>query len=1599
MSTPSSIRDGLEAARQELLDLGLRNPLLNYRTLRARGLDVVDEAPAEVYRVLVTDGRPMGFLPAPEPVVGTTPAAPVAEAAPPADPLLVEEGAAPLPPPEEETLPNGKTRLTDTRLQTPYPAAVLQERLLSTFYAARTVVAEQGVNVLHLALGMLEWTEDDASEKVHRAPLVLVPVELTRTDVRARFRLQPTGEDVGGNLSLQARLKAGFGLTLPLPDPEADLDVGAYFAAVADAVDGMPRWRVDADAVHLGFFLFGKLLMYNDLDPAVWPLGAGPAEHEVLRALLGDGFAPATGRLPEDEPLDRHLHPEHVRQVVDADGSQSLALLDVAHGNHLVVQGPPGTGKSQTITNLIAEAIGQGKTVLFVAEKMAALEVVKRRLDAVHLGDACLELHSHKTTKRALLDELQRTLGLGEPRSAALDSTPDALLDARDRLNAYAEAVNAPIGQTGVSPYEAYGRLLALRETLPDGPLPVGPDAAMEGWTPAGYDRRRARVARAQALVAEIGRPADHPFWGSRRTAYLPTENAAIESAARDAAAVVSTLAGHARTLGDVFGLAAATPADAALLVRTVARALTAPDLSGVAVNDPGWAGERDEIEELLATGERLAALHREYDATVIPEAWSAPLLETRGHLAAHGEKWYRGLIGDWRRAKAHLAGLLTGPLPDEGVARVALADALMEAQRLQAELDRQNAAATDRFGPAWRGAASDWTALRVLAAWLGALHEETGTGAAPGALLAYLTAHPDPAPLRPLHTAADGALRDFVVRMEAAIETVAFVAERRWGTGARLTDQPFERLRALAIGWATHVPLLQGIVAFNHETAALTEDDLLLFADAAAHWENAGRHLTDLFDHVWFTTLLDRAFLDRAALAGFNGALHAEALRRFSDRDSHALVASRARLALEHWQALPRHGTAGAASGGLGMLRHEFSKKRRHLPIRTLMERAGRAIQAVKPVFMMSPMSVAAYLPPGAVEFDLVVFDEASQVRPVDAFGALLRGRQAVVVGDSRQLPPTRFFDAVMGEGEGEGYDEEGSATADVESVLELFKAKQAPERMLRWHYRSRHESLIAVSNREFYEGRLVTFPSPDAARAEVGLAYHHLPDAFYDRGGRRTNPAEARAVAEAVMAHAHAHPELTLLVATFSQAQQREVQDQVERLRRADPSTEAFFSPDRLEPFDVKNLENVQGDERDVVFISVGYGRTEGGAVSMNFGPLNQDGGERRLNVLISRARRRCEVFTNLRADDLDLSRTEARGVASFKRYLHYAETGVLEAALAGGRTPAAPFEEAVAAALVAAGYEVVPQVGVGGFRVDLAVVDPDKPGRYLLGVVCDGATYHSARTARDRDRIRQTVLEGLGWRLHRVWSTDWFRDPARERERVVAAVAQARAAPAGAPLPPTAVAEPLHRGPAPPPPPDGPSTTPYVLATLRRHAGELPEVPLRRLAGDVLTVVRVEGPVHVDEVARRLLDAAGAARMGSRIREALDGALALAAADPEVERRGDFLHLRAQRRADVPVRDRSALPAASRAVDLIAGIEWEAAVVAAVTDAFGIAAGDLPPEVARRLGFAQTTEALRVSVEGALADLQAAGIVGERGGLLTLTSLDSADDEALL
>lgn len=534
---------------------------------------------------------------------------------------------------------------------------------------------------------------------------------------------------------------------------------------------------------------------------------------------------------------------------------------------------------------------------------------------------------------------------------------------------------------------------------------------------------------------------------------------------------------------------------------------------------------------------------------------------------------------------------------------------------------------------------------------------------------------------------------------------------------------------------------------------------------------------LPALFERSFRRALLFASIQSRAPLLNFFGGEHGTKIEKFRELDERMQKLARelvaARLAAEIpgdqiREDIPKAETA--------LLRKELGKKMRHIPVRKLIGSIPTLLTRLKPCLLMSPLSVAQYLDAAHTAFDVVVFDEASQIPVWDAVGAIARGNQLIVVGDPKQLPPTNFFNSQEEDDE----DLVPPEFKDLESILDELLTNGLRHKRLQWHYRSRHEGLISFSNRQYYENELLTFPSPE--KEAGGVRFRYLPDARYDKGKSRTNRKEAEALVEELVSRLRLADgaRRSYGVVTFSQAQQSLVENLLDEERRKYPEIEVHFGeepPVEGEPVFVKNLENVQGDERDVILFSICYGPDGNGKVSMNFGPINRVGGERRLNVAVTRAKHEVLVFSGLKADQIDLTRTRSRGVRDLKLFLEYAERGprvlATQSVASADAEPESEFERLVAERLMAAGYIVHYQVGCSAYRIDLAIVDPTSPGRYLLGIECDGATYHRAATARDRDKLRQAILEGLGWKLYRIWSTDWWHKPDAEMSKLCAVI----------------------------------------------------------------------------------------------------------------------------------------------------------------------------------------------------------------------------------
>lgn len=971
--------------------------------------------------------------------------------------------------------------------------------------------------------------------------------------------------------------------------------------------------------------------------------------------------------------------------------------------------------------------------------------------------------------------------------------------------------------------------------------------------------------------------------------------------------------------------------------------------------NAPNPAAEElvQRVEAFQATRARLARMFHE---TALEGANWRELDE----LATLSTRFFRLLSARYRALRRELGALYAGE-PPKPARMVADLSALIEHQQVRDAI-RGEPRGRALFGSRWKADRSDCPALREFAEWIVAFRHELLARSLTDRAIEVAAQRVDPASIRDSIQqlrAQAVVLRDSV---RAALADVQISEQAAFG--ADLDSVLFSTIRETALRWQEQTSTLFRWSQFNAARAALRATIANPVEPYLLDDRLDAPQLLPFFRASLAESLLRVAFEERPPIGHFVGELHEKKIARFRELDGGLVPLNRARLSLRLHRSRPQISGGASPNSEVGILLGEIHRRRGHMAIRKLLTRAGGVIQRIKPCFLMSPLSIAQFLDPRSARFDLIVFDEASQVRPEDALGALLRGSQLVVMGDAKQLPPTSFFDRLAAD-DATTDDDETASVRDVESILEQC-ARSYPTKTLEWHYRSRHESLIAMSNLLFYESRLRIYPSPIDWADAVGLHFVHVPRGVYDRGGTGTNRVEAQVVAAAALEHFRRHPGKSLGVGTLNIQQQQAIQEAIEVQLRAHPDMEEHFRRDRVEPFFVKNLETIQGDERDAILISLGFGRDDSGKLSLNFGPINKEGGERRLNVLISRAREKCVVYSNFRAGDLSLEGTASKGVFALRAFLEYAETRRLTPADADEDESVVTLESAIADVLRANGYDVRHRVGRDQSRVDVAVVDPRQAGRYLLGVLCDGPNYHLGRVARDRDRLRAQILENLGWTLHRVWATDWYRNRAEAVARLLGAVsaAQTAAPPAGgveADLVPNLVIETV----------DVPLTVvdealSYEMCRSLRIpvAGELHEVAEDALAIAVEDIVSVEGPVHLDEVVRRIRTIWGLQRAGNRIRSAIDRAIDVATRNRIVVREDDFLRIPG---TPVRVRRRNGDPPAR--IDLIADSEIAEAVSEVLRSQFATPREELIDAAARRLGIQVTTAPVEARVAAVL------------------------------
>lgn len=1254
------------------------------------------------------------------------------------------------------------------RLWTLLSPPEMNKRLTGLYRQSRTDLEEGGVNTLFLAIGFLEWKMSECDAKSYLAPILLIPIRMQRKSIAEGIRISRIDEDTVLNETLMELLRSQFQLTVPglspLPTDDSGVDVGKILQIFRQTVKNMKGWEVREDA-RIGHFSFGKYLMWNDMTARVDAL----RQNQLVDHLIGGGGIFDDGiEVFDQAEIKNYIDIKNLYCPVSADSSQLAAVLYSQMGKSFVLHGPPGTGKSQTITNIIAHNLAIGRRVLFVSEKKAALEVVHKRLSAIGLRPFCLELHSNKSGKAEVLTQFAEALNVPETEfSSEWEATADAMLKLRSELNEYVSALHR-IYPNGLSAYDCFSRLMMDAEKVPDGLLQI--DCLAQD---------RSNLESARQIVADLS----NAWCGTNMKAvkalsrldvadWSPVFEREMLAAARELLVRSEELAEKFRAWANWLFLN-----DNCSMQRIFNTAALAETLKGV-VNIPAslicddFAAKMEFIKKFNATAVRYEQLQEKLHNYQLNIMAALDVSKIKARLNSNGKVFWlvrflrnRALVKELAGVKKLGGGKLT---LNELVSLLPDAQEYIVVSR---EYCENEPGASALLGKLWNGGKPDWDKLRsifeqtrtILESIDNIVTDETGREPCLEMLRTIL---PDAEKIFAKSSDARTRINDFLLAWNEFQEKLQ--AFSKYGTtlagGSDLLELIGKIGQIVAYGSD-----LRGVMRYRKIRLAAKALGVGKIAESIEAGMLAPERLDSVFDFAYGKEMLEQILATSQVLCNFTGLNQEERIRKFCELDDRYMKLAHRIIFAKLAASLPRRRSGPCPEGTeLGILKRECEKRARLKPVRQLLEQIPTLAAILKPCFLMSPLSVAQYLPPDTAPFDLIVFDEASQIPVWDAIGVIARGRQLIVVGDPKQMPPTNFFQKE----EAENSEPLPNETDDMESILDECLAAGVHSSYLNWHYRSRHESLIAFSNHYYYDDRLFTFP---AARSSdrLGVKFRFVPDGTYARRSTRTNRIEAKALVDYVFARLNDpnSNKRSIGIVTFSLPQRDLIEDLLEQRRVDNPQLESYFSDQNEEPPFVKNLESVQGDERDVILFSIGYAPDEDGKFSMNFGPLNRQGGERRLNVAITRAKEQVVVFSSIRASQIELARTSAVGAAHLKYFLDYAEKGFhiqTKAGDVGGRSCGMAAE--IADFLTDKGFSVASNVGCSGYRIDLAVRHPERPAEFMLGIESDGVSYSSQRTTRDRDHLRGSVLRSLGWHTYRAWSIDWAFDRNQAEARLL-------------------------------------------------------------------------------------------------------------------------------------------------------------------------------------------------------------------------------------
>ena len=1158
-------------------------------------------------------------------------------------------------------------------------------------------------------------------------------------------------------------------LTLDIADElEFDpLDFIQQFSSIIK--DSGYEFGFDYHSIHLSFYSYNKFLIYNDLDPINWEESLNGNHKNVLTDIFVNNIYQEVSNIDDDKIIDNTKEIDNINNILDADSSQLLAISKVNRGNSIIIQGPPGTGKSQTIVNIIAEAIRQNKKVLFMSEKLAAMEVVYNRLKAINLGHIALQLHSDKVNKKQVVKEIQSVYYMNKINVKNTDSRiVDKLSTLRNEINEYYSLINTSAVHSSFNLIESYQRIIELENYFDEFnvkhyELEI-PNESLMSIDDYEFEELYKQLDILEDFNSKYGKLADSPLksvlldktlnhhelmkYGgqiSELITHVKSINKALSYTK-----IPSTKKGEF-TLNDINKLIALREIDLEVLdyIKNL--------------NHPKMVENKNILDELF----------KYYKSSKVKSDYINPDLITNTVHLDHLEMLLKEL-GDVIQAFNENSSLFKRnsksfkEFKSSVITKYFITDEidynkcleqlkwLKDKIMFKALLQKDSVVLETIFGKSldietinFDFIYSVYVNVEEIFNSINGIFKDKDANQS-----LYIDF------FKKIIKEDFSKVSDIIDIIDS-LKTGLSLDDSVLYDGHLFNDTPLLIIQNNFKKIQDNLGTVNEIVVQRRIKTRLENDLVDEYLNNIVSNELYASHISKVFAYIRYNSIVKEILNNHNALDEFNSLIFDQKIREFIQLDLKNIQMNNLQLVLDaHFYNvynIRKDETLSVEKKDerISYLLQTFNKKHNIPSIKQLLKIAFEPVTELKPVFMMSPISISQYLEPIVGMFDIVVFDESSQIKPQDAFGALLRGKQIVVVGDEKQLPPTNFFESYYGSTE--LFEED--AISNYESILTLMRGRGVPTTTLNWHYRSKHHNLISISNDYFYENSMSIFPSKYRNNPDFGLKFVYC-DGVFDRGRSRTNKIEASIVAKQVIEHAKKHPKLSLGVATVNINQRDLILSEIKRMRSKEPALDEFFNDDNNEAFFVKNLENVQGDEREVIFISIGYSKDQNGNIIQNFGAINHQGGERRLNVLMTRARQKCVIFTGLRASDLEIDYNTTDGVKVLRKFLDYAERNNTEQEV-NISSDTLVFAQEIAEELNKKGYKTSFNVGNENYFIDLAIHNPKDDTEYLLGIEFDNSSYKQSRTASERERIRNSVMRLKGWVIYKVFITSWFNN----------------------------------------------------------------------------------------------------------------------------------------------------------------------------------------------------------------------------------------------